>query len=202
MKSCIGKIAQSIGMNCASPIVGGYTGRAIMIDWTDVQTIIQDAQNPRKVLAIGLVQGAKVCAIDNAMLSTPFEGSNTAGANDAGFAQFVKVVSGRILTRGADVSKDIVEPLVKSGTGFLLVLEKNDKVGDGSFEVVGLNSPAKVVDPSTVVRNENENGGAIMFSVQATENWFEESFVPTPADGESQWHKSRLQFDNLWANAY
>ena len=202
MESCIRKLAASIGMDCAHPLVGGFTGRGLIIDLRDIQAITQDADNPRKVLSIALMSGAKACALDNAMLTTPLEGSNVTGSNDAGFTQFTKQVNGRILMRGADVSADIVEPLVKSGTGFLVILEKRDKVGDGSFVVVGLNQPARCVDPSTVVRNENENGGAISFGLQTTENWFECTFVPTPADGQSQYSASLAAFNTMYNNDY
>lgn len=199
MESCIGKIAQSIGMDCVHPLVSGYTGRGVIIDVSVIQSIVQDATNPRKVLAINL--SGSVCAIDNAMLTTPQDGSSVTGTNDAGFIQFVKVVTGRILTRGAGTSMDVVEPLVKSGTGFLVILEKNDKVGDGSYVVIGLNSPARCVDPSTVVRNESENGGATSFSLQTTENWFECTLVPEPKDGETQYEASHELFEKLLGQA-
>lgn len=202
INSCIGHIAQSIGMDCAHPIVGGYTGRGVIIDINDILSITQDKDNPRKLLAIELVASAKVCALDNTMLTTPQDGSSLTGNNDAGFTQFVKVVTGRILTRGADVSMEIVEPLVKSGTGFLVILEKNDKVGDGSYVVVGLNQAARCVDPSTVVRNENENGGATSFSLQATESWFECTFVPEPQAQETQYNASKKAFEKLYGQSY
>lgn len=189
-------------MNCASPLVGGYTGRGVIIDWEDVQGITQDSQNPRMVKAIALASSAKVCALDNAGLVTPLEGSNTTGGSDAGYIQFVKALSARILSRGAVSSAELVEPLVKSAHGFLVLLEKMDKVGDGSIEVVGLNSPMRVTDPASVVRNENENGGAVSFSMTATEHWFESTLVPTPEDGESQWHASKAAFEALLANAF
>lgn len=197
--SCIENIARSIGMDCQNPLIGGYTGRGVAIPWQFIQSVTQDTTNPRKVLAIALTESAVVCAIDNAGITTPFEGSTTTGSNDTGFAQFVKVVSGRILTRGADVSKDLVEPLVKSAQGFVVILEKQDKVGDGSFEVVGLKSPAKCVDPSTVVRNENENGGAVAFSLQSTEPWFEVTLNPQPEDGQTEWQAAKAVFDTLFA---
>ena len=39
--------------------------------------------------------------------------------------------------------------------------------------MIGTQSPAKVVDPSTVVRNESENGGAWTTSMQSTEDYGE-----------------------------
>ena len=200
--NCVGKIARSIAMNCASPLVGGYTGRGVLIPWEDVMSVTQDSQNPRKVLAIVLAESAKVCALDNAGLVTPLEGSNTTGGSDAGYVQFVKTLNGRILSRGAVSSAELVEPLVKSTHGYLAVLEKMDKVGDGSYEVAGLNAPLRVTDPASVVRNENENGGAVSFGMTATEHWFESTLVPTPTGGESQWQASKAAFDALFAKAF
>lgn len=200
--NCVGKIARSIMFNCMSPLVGGYTGRGVLIEWDDIQSISQDADNPRKVLAIKLAENAKVCALDNAGLVTPLDGSNTTGGNDAGFTQFIKTVAARILSRGAVSSAELVEPLVKSTHGFLAVVEKQDKIGDGSYEVVGLTAPLRLVDPASIVRNENENGGAVTFSLQSTEHWFESTLVPTPSVGESQWQASKKAFDELFETAY
>ena len=66
----------------------------------------------------------------------------------------------RILARGAEASKDVIEPLVKSGRGFIGIFEKVDQVGDGSFEVIGAQSPLKCADPATFTRSETANGGA------------------------------------------
>lgn len=201
MISCINEIARSISFDCAHPIVGGYTGRGVLIPWNGVTAVSQDDSNPRKVLGITIRSGATICGLDNTAMTTPLEGSSTTGNADAGFAQYVKVVSGRILTRGAQNSADLVEPLTKSVQGFIAILEKKDKVGDGSYEVIGLLQPLRCADPTTVVRNENENGGSISFSLQATEQWFEVAFVPTPESSETQWQASRAAFEALLEGA-
>ena len=201
MISCVNDIARSINFDCAHPIVGGYTGRGILVPWEGVTGIVQDNNNPRKILGISLKNDAVVCGLDNTAMTTPLEGSSTTGNADAGFAQYVKVVAGRILTRGAQNSADLVEPLTKSVNGFIAILEKKDKVGDGSYEVIGLLQPLRCVDPATIVRNENENGGSISFSLQANEQWFEVSFVPTPGETESQWQASKTAFEALLESA-
>lgn len=201
MINCLNEIAQSIEFNCMSPIVGGYTGRGVLIPWQDVKNVSQDDDNPREVLGITLVETPSICGIDNTAMSTPLEGSSTTGSADAGFTMFTKVVSGRILTRGAKNSAELVEPLAKSTQGFLAILEKQDKVGDGSYEVVGLKAPLKVADPSTIVRKENENGGSIAFSLQAVEPWFEVAFVPSPESEETAYQAANKAFEALLAKA-
>lgn len=173
MSSCVGNIAGNIQLNCESPIEGGYTGRGVYIPMEAVPVLTKDANNPRIVNAVAIASGAKVVAIDNEG-SAPFTGSNTTGNGDAGYPRFVKQLAGlRLPERGADFAAKVVEPLVKSGRGGILILEKSDRVGDGSFEMIGTQSPAKVTDPTTVIRNENENGGAWTMTLQSNETYAE-----------------------------
>lgn len=181
MASCVGNIAGNIGLNCDSPISGGYTGRGVYIPMESVPTLTKDANNPRIVTAVALATGAKLVKIDNEG-ATPFTGSTTTGTNDNGRPQFVKTAQIMMPERGAEFAKDVAEPLVKNGRGGILILEKIDRVGDGSFEMIGTQSPAKVTDPSTVSRNEYENGGAWTATLQATEDYMEVSFFDTDYD--------------------
>lgn len=173
MASCIDNIAGNIGLNCASPIEGGYTGRGVLIPMESVPTLTIDAENPRIVAGIALATGSKVVAVDNEGVS-PFDGSQTVGNNEAGYVRFVKTITVRLPERGADFAKEVLEPLVKSGRGFIGIFEKVDRVGDGSFEVIGMQSPLKVVDPTTVTRTESTTGGgAWQVTLQSTEVYAE-----------------------------
>lgn len=159
MASCVGNIAGNIGLNCDSPIEGGYTGRGVYIPMEAVPVLTKDATNPRIVKDIAIAEGAKVVEIDNEGVA-PFDGSTTTGNNDAGYFRFGKTLVVKMPQRGAAFSKNVLEPLVMSGRGGILVLEKSDRVGDGSFEIIGSQSPAKVTDPSTVTRTETASGAA------------------------------------------
>lgn len=172
MASCIGNIAGNIGLNCANPIEGDYTGRGILIPMDAVPVLTKDAQNPRIISAIAIAQGAHVVSVDNEG-TAPFDGSQTVGNNDAGYVRFAKSIALRLPERGADFAAKVIEPLVKSGRGFIGIFEKRDRVGDGSFEVIGAQSPMKVVDPATVTRQENANGGAWLATLQSTEVYAE-----------------------------
>lgn len=178
MASCIENIAGNIGLNCAHPISGGYTGRGVYIPMEAKPELTKDAQNPRIVSAIAIAQGANVVRIDNEG-ATPFTGSSSTGTNENGRPQFVKTSQIMMPERGAAFAKNVVEPLVKSGRGGILILEKIDQVGDGSFEIIGTQAPAKVVDPTTVVRNEYENGAAWTATLQSTEDYAEVVFFDT-----------------------
>ena len=134
--------------------------------------LTRDAQNPRIIKSVSLAGDAKVCVVDNAG-AAPFDGSSTTGNNDAGYPKFTKAMALRILARGADASKNVIEPLVKSGRGFIGIFEKVDQVGDGSFEVIGAQSPLKCADPATFTRSETANGGAWSGTLQCSEHWAE-----------------------------
>lgn len=172
MASCIGNIAGNIELNCEYPISGGYTGRGIYIPMEANPVLTRDAQNRRIVPAIAIAEDANIVEINNEG-ATPFTGSSNTGTNENGRPQFVKTVHIMMPERGATFAKNIIEPLVKSGRGGYLILEKVDQVGDGSFEIIGTQNPAKVVDPSTVVRNEYENGAAWTATMQTIEDYAE-----------------------------
>ena len=172
MANCVSTIAGNIGLNCDHPIEGGYTGRGVLIPMESNPVLTRDATNPRIIKSITLAESAKVCVVDNAG-TAPFDGSSTTGNNDAGFPKFTKAMALRILARGADASKDVIEPLVKSGRGFIGIFEKVDQVGDGSFEVIGAQSPLKCADPATFTRSETANGGAWSGTLQCSEHWAE-----------------------------
>ena len=172
MANCVSTIAGNIGLNCEHPIEGGYTGRGVLIPMESNPVLTRDATNPRIIKSITLAESAKVCVVDNAG-TAPFDGSSTTGNNDAGFPKFTKAMALRILARGADASKDVIEPLVKSGRGFIGIFEKVDQVGDGSFEVIGAQSPLKCADPATFTRSETANGGAWSGTLQCSEHWAE-----------------------------
>ena len=172
MANCVSSIAGNIGLDCEHPIEGGYTGRGVLIPMESNPVLTRDAQNPRIIKSITFAENAKVCVVDNAG-AAPFDGSSTTGNNDAGFPKFTKAMALRILARGAEASKDVIEPLVKSGRGFIGIFEKVDQVGDGSFEVIGAQSPLKCADPATFTRSETANGGAWSGTLQCSEHWAE-----------------------------
>ena len=172
MANCVSSIAGNIGLDCEHPIEGGYTGRGVLIPMESNPVLTRDATNPRIIKSITLAENAKACVVDNAG-AAPFDGSSTTGNNDAGFPKFTKAMALRILARGAEASKDVIEPLVKSGRGFIGIFEKVDQVGDGSFEVIGAQSPLKCADPATFTRSETANGGAWSGTLQCSEHWAE-----------------------------
>lgn len=191
MANCIEQIAGSIKPNCLKPLAGGYTGRGILIPYSALTAVVQNSENPRIVESL---TASVVVEVDNTAVTSAFTGSAKASVADSGRKQVSKTFALRIALRGADNSKEIVEPLLYSPLGFIAVLEKKDKVGDGSFEVVGLQSALKTNDDG-LTQNEYENAGDIMVTMSCVEDWYEVALYDTD-------YQTTLEaFNNLLAQA-
>lgn len=193
--SCAATFAANIAKDCATPLTGGYTGRGVLIDLADVTAITRDGSNPRIITAITMKAGSYCCVIDNSFGPQPLTGSQTQSNTDDGMMKFLKTLTAMVPRRGADASKDIVEPTFQSPLGYLAVLEKRDRSGDGSFEVLGSEQGLKATADG-IVRNEYENGGATMVTMTCNETNFENVLFDT------DYANSLTAFDALITKSY
>lgn len=194
--SCAAKIAASIQQDCNQPLVGGYTGRAIIMSVTDFERaeVVRSANNPRKIMSIVLPPDGSVMAytVDN-VFAQPFTGSTTAGNNDDGRNGYLKTVNVRVPMRGADTSMKVIEPLVKDPNGFVMINEKRDKVGDGSYEIIGYQNALRG-DIAGVTRDESANGGDWIVPLTTVEKWAEVTLVGAAETYES----AKKEFEGLF----
>lgn len=192
--SCAGSLAANIAKDCSKPMAGGYTGRGLLIPLSNTLTYAINATNPRIITSITMGASDKLAVIDNVWPSA-FDGSNTQSNADSGRTMYGKTFAFRIPLRGAGTSKDIVEPLVESPLGYLAVLEKKDRRGDGSFEVVGYCQGLQV-NADGIVRNENENGGDIVVTMSCQEQYFEVTMFDT------DYNTTKAAFETLMLSAF
>lgn len=190
MSPCTTEIARGIALDCDNGLVAGYTGRAVYIPYSVSPTITKVSGNPRLVSA---VTSSKVIGIYTPFTS-PFDGSNVAGNADSGRAMFAKSLNVVIPMHGADVSKDLIEPLVKSLEGGMVIVERKDKAGYGSYVVYGSQDPMKA-DPTTFTRNEGENGGGASLTLMCKEDFEEVNFFDT------DYATTKAAFDALFTAA-
>lgn len=177
--SCAATIADNIAKDCAKPLAGGYTGRGVLIDLADAApTFTVSGTNPRIITAITLAAGKKLSVIDNVFSPQPLTGSNSQSNTDDGMMKFRKTLVLSIPKRGAKASKEIVEPTFQSPLGYVAVLEKKDRNGDGSFEIIGYEQ-GLVANADGIVRNEYENGGCTMVTMSTNEVNFENVLYDT-----------------------
>lgn len=179
--SCAAKLAANIAQDCEHPIVGGYTGVGILIPLSQVtMNVVQSAANPRIIESITVGAGDNVVFVDN-VNNAPFSGSNTAGNADSGFPEFAKTINVRVPMRGANTSRDVIEPMFDDPQGFVGIFPKRDKVADGAFEVIGLLNPLRG-DISSLTRDESANGGSWSLNLTTVEPWAELTLVGTGND--------------------
>lgn len=177
--NCAATIADNIAKDCAKPLAGGYTGRGVLIDLADAApTFTVSGTNPRIITAITLAAGKKLSVIDNVFSPQPLTGSNSQSNTDDGMMKFRKTLVLSIPKRGAKASKEIVEPTFQSPLGYAAVLEKKDRNGDGSFEIIGYEQ-GLVANADGIVRNEYENGGCTMVTMSTNEVNFENVLYDT-----------------------
>lgn len=193
--SCAATLADNIAKNCAAPIAGGYTGRGILIDLADVASFTVSGTNPRIITAISLAAGKKVSVIDNAFSPQPLTGSNSQSNTDDGMMKHRKTLVLTIPKRGAGASKALVEPTYQSPLGYVAILEKKDRNGDGSFELVGYEQ-GLVANADGIVRNEYENGGCTVVTMSCNEVNFENVFYDT------DYATTLAAFNSLMTSAY
>ena len=168
---CTSAVAANIVKNCTTPIVGGYTGRGILVPLDKAPTFSVSASNPRTITAISLAANNKFIAIDN-VFTDSFAGTTKASNGESGSIKHAKTFAFRIPQRGSDISRDIVEALEQSPLGFVAVLEKKDRVGNGSFEVIGYQDALKV-NADGVTQDETANDGATNVVMSCSEPFFE-----------------------------
>lgn len=163
---CVSNVAKSIAIDCNEPIVGGYTGRAVLIPADKAEIELTN----NIIESIGLATSASTIALDNVMPEA-FTGSQTQSNADNGRVMYTKTLAFRIPKRGGANSVELVEPLVKYAHGFIAVLEKKDK-GIGHYEVFGAQQALRV-NADGVLRDEAANGGDVQITMSCTENAFE-----------------------------
>lgn len=194
--SCAATIADNIAKDCAKPLAGGYTGRGVLIDLADAApTFTVSGTNPRIITAITLAVGKKLSVIDNVFSPQPLTGSNSQSNTDDGMMKFRKTLVLSIPKRGAEASKEIVEPTFQSPLGYVAVLEKKDRNGDGSFEIIGYEQ-GLVANADGIVRNEYENGGCTMVTMSTNEVNFENVLYDT------DYANTLSAFETLLTKAY
>lgn len=190
--SCAATISDNIAKDCDKPLVPGYTGRGVLIDLSGNPTITQSGTNPRTIMAVSLGTGVKCAVIDNSFGGQPLNGTNVQSNTDDGMMKYRKTVVVQIPQRGSDVSKAVVEPMSQNPLGYMAILEKKDRSGNGSFEVVGFEQ-GLTANEDGITRNEYENGGCTVATLSCNESMYEYAFFDT------DYETTKAAFDALVA---
>lgn len=151
-KPCTAALAANLAGDCSNPRVKGYEQLGLIfnredVDWTG---ITYDTENARIVKTFKLKESKKGFVIYNQRNNPlPFDGTQTAyNSDDDAYDKTVQFYFEGI---GGGASLNSVEPL--KGGDFVVLLQRKDHRGDGSFQFIGLSgglkATAQVQDEST-----------------------------------------------------
>lgn len=171
--ACLGSISASIDQDCSNPRVAGYETTALIFNRADIDwsAVTVDANNPRIITAIAMATGKKPFVIYNPKTNPArFNGTNTTFAQDTD--RYTKTLQFYYEGIGGDASEDVVEPL-KNGD-YLVVLQRKDHRGDGSFQVLGYQSGL-----IATAQVQDEETGYWLMTMECSEPSAEVSFFAT-----------------------
>jgi len=174
---CTAALAANITPSCDNPLVGGLTGRAVGIPLSPAPTLTRNAQNSRVISDVTLVEGEKTFAIVN-FGEQPFADTASASSADSGSIKHTKTFAFDVPKRGADASKNIIDPLVRLPRGFMVIAERIDTNGDASYIVYGAEQGLRV-NADGVTSNEYERDGATHIVASCQQANYEYSFFDT-----------------------
>lgn len=159
--ACFPTLAKRLSPECDTMIKTGWTGRAILYQYSAGSVIIGKYSDA----FIGDISGSAPKVKFELESVNAFSGTSVAGNADNGKIAFTKTVSLRIPRDiiGESNSK-VLTPLALDAQGFLVLFERKD----GKVIVFGSQDPC-VADLSSLSQNEYENGGDYVLNLTCTE---------------------------------
>lgn len=149
---CTAQLAASITADCDNPRVAGYEQIGLIVnkDDIDISALAINASNPRIIETLALRSGKTPFVIyNNRNNPLPFNGTQTSYNGDTD--RYDKTLQFYVEGIGGQNAADVVEPL--KGGDYLVILQRKDHRGDGSFQVfgyqVGLKASEQVQDEDT-----------------------------------------------------
>jgi len=189
LNKCAANVAASVKQDCENPIVHGYEDVALLFNFSDV-SFVKNATNYRQKTSVVVKTGAKPFAIYNPS-NIPFADNSDAASFDGLRPSYNKTISFTIPMRGTKTAKDIVEPLLKNREGYVVILATKDRVGDGSFPIIG--SEAGAVCTAQERKNADKTTGGEWKITLVEENAPSAEICLFDTDYET----SRTEFDRL-----
>ena len=195
LEKCAAQVAANIAMSCENPIVPGFEEVGILINRQDIVEMPYVTTNARMKTAIQLKPSAKVSAIYNPF-TTPF-GDTGVEANMEGLLPgWNKTVNFGVPAVGADNSMKVLEPILKNRSGFVVILERKNKVGDGTFLIIGSEKGAIAPSQTANFTDVATNGMYQCVLTEEKANFAEVTLFDT------NYETSKAEFERLLALCY
>lgn len=188
-------VMNNIQENCGSPAMDGVKVLGVAIARNDITAAPFGATQSTAncVAAITLKAAAQTIAIE--------AGGENAWADsgselDPATKKHTKNANFVAADYGAEISSEVLDPMVKDRDGFVVILQRKDVRGMGSFVIVGLEKGATVSAMTQNLTDAPTSGCASLVLTETGANKAEVNLFDT------DYTTSKAEFDRLLALAY
>lgn len=185
---CSALLAENIASDCDNPRVAGYeqVGLIFNKEEIDYSALVVDASNPRIIKTIAAKTGKKPFVVyNNKNNPLPFNGTQT--AFNADNDRYDKTLQFYVEGIGGENAADVIEPL--KGGDYIVILQRKDHRGDGSFQVFGYQAGLKASE-----QVQDEDTGYWLITMTCSEPSAEVAYFDT------DYATTKAAFDTLLAS--
>lgn len=185
---CSALLAENIASDCDNPRVAGYeqVGLIFNKEEIDYSALVVDASNPRIIKTIAAKTGKKPFVVyNNKNNPLPFNGTQT--AFNADNDRYDKTLQFYVEGIGGENAADVIEPL--KGGDYVVILQRKDHRGDGSFQVFGYQAGLKASE-----QVQDEDTGYWLITMTCSEPSAEVAYFDT------DYATTKAAFDTLLAS--
>lgn len=185
---CSALLAENIASDCDNPRVAGYEQIGLIFnkDEIDYSALVVDASNPRIIKTIAAKTGKKPFVVyNNKNNPLPFNGTQT--AFNADNDRYDKTLQFYVEGIGGQNAADVIEPL--KGGDYIVILQRKDHRGDGSFQVFGYQAGLKASE-----QVQDEDTGYWLVTMTCSEPSAEVAYFDT------DYATTKSAFDTLLAS--
>lgn len=185
---CSALLAENIASDCENPRVAGYeqVGLIFNKEEIDYSALVVDASNPRIIKTIAAKSGKKPFVVyNNKNNPLPFNGTQT--AFNADNDRYDKTLQFYVEGIGGENAADVIEPL--KGGDYVVILQRKDHRGDGSFQVFGYQAGLKASE-----QVQDEDTGYWLITMTCSEPSAEVAYFDT------DYATTKAAFDTLLAS--
>lgn len=185
---CSALLAENIASDCDNPRVAGYEQIGLIFnkEEIDYSALVVDASNPRIIKTIAAKTGKKPFVVyNNKNNPLPFNGTQT--AFNADNDRYDKTLQFYVEGIGGENAADVIEPL--KGGDYVVILQRKDHRGDGSFQVFGYQAGLKASE-----QVQDEDTGYWLITMTCSEPSAEVAYFNT------DYATTKAAFDTLLAS--
>lgn len=160
---CEKLIGGAITADCENPIFAGVAGEAIILNYSQIQSITYDENNGNIITGITMKASTKGYIVQQ-LGNQPFDGTQTEMADGTYAKKFNNTVNFAVLDNGPDICRDVVDNLAN---GKFVVIMQNDYKhanADNKYQVYGAAKGLKATSIVREVWGDNESAWVCSFT--------------------------------------